>query len=251
MKKTALVGLFFLALILCGIPAFYQPSIVSAQSPVSWVIVRDNREQAFSIEVPKGWKVYGGMFRFSSVDARPFADMTSPDGKTNIRVGDATIPGYSVPNPWLPRQPHMATYASGDVFAKKYGQARFSSMCQSLQVQEVHPMTPKYHQAGQGLIRTTGGEAIFACTEKGQAMAGYVYAETMLTGPGGPGSIWSVVALGSFLSPADQAQAVAAMLILMRVQVETNNPRPSRETAQALRVCSEPGQSLVQLADDG
>ncbi|MGD0222091.1 MAG: carboxypeptidase-like regulatory domain-containing protein, partial [Terriglobia bacterium] len=40
-------------------------------------------------------------------------------------------------------------------------------------------------------------------------------------------------------------------LILMRVQVETNNPRPSRETAQALRVCSEPGQSLVQLADDG
>jgi hypothetical protein len=37
----------------------------------------------------------------------------------------------------------------------------------------------------------------------------------------------------------------------MRVQVETNNPRPSRETAQALRVCREPGQALVQLADDG
>ena len=210
MRRTALTGLFFTAVILSCVLAFRHLTALNAESPLNWVTVRDNREQAFSIEVPKGWKVYGGMFRFSSVDARPFADMTSPDGKTNIRVGDATIPGYSVPNPWLPRQPHMAAYASGDVFAKKYGQARFGSMCQSLQVQEVHPMTPKYHQAGQGLFRTTGGEAIFGCTEKGQPMAGYVYAETMLTGPGGPGSIWSVVALGSFLSPASQAQAVGA-----------------------------------------
>lgn len=212
MRRTALTGLFFTAVILSCVLAFRHLTALNAESPLNWVTVRDNREQAFSIEVPKGWKVYGGMFRFSSVDARPFADMTSPDGKTNIRVGDATIPGYSVPNPWLPRQPHMAAYASGDVFAKKYGQARFGSMCQSLQVQEVHPMTPKYHQAGQGLFRTTGGEAVFGCTEKGQPMAGYVYAETMLTGPGGPGSIWSVVALGSFLSPASQAQAVGAML---------------------------------------
>ena len=209
MKRIARTSLFFIAVILMF--AFHHP--LNADSPVSWVTVRDRREQAFSIEVPKGWKVYGGMFRFSSVDARPFVDMTSPDGKSNIRVGDATIPGYSTPNPWLPHPaPNVAPYASGDVFAKKYGQARFSQLCQSLQVQQTHPMTPKYHQPGQGLIRVTGGEAIFACAEKGQAMAGYVYAETMLVGSGGPNSQWYVVALGSFLSPVEQAQAAGEML---------------------------------------
>ena len=234
MRRTALTGLFFVAVILFGMVALRRPTTLNAQSPVSWVTVRDNREQAFSIEVPKGWKVYGGMFRFSSVDARPFADMTSPDGKTNIRVGDATIPGYSVPNPWLPRQPHMAAYASGDVFAKKYGQARFSSMCQSLQVQEVHPMTPKYNQAGQGLIRTTGGEAIFACTEKGQAMAGYVYAETMLTGPGGPGSILVRRGAGEF-SLARRPGSSSGSHAEARRRVPGAQPRVGQDAAAAYR----------------
>src|ERR1700728_3733567 len=40
-------------------------------------------------------------------------------------------------------------------------------------------------------------------------------------------------------------------LILMRVQVETNNPRPSRKATQAFPVRSQPGQSLVHLPDDG
>src|ERR1017187_4059384 len=37
----------------------------------------------------------------------------------------------------------------------------------------------------------------------------------------------------------------------MRVQVKTNDPRPSREATQAFPVRSEPGQALVQLTDDG
>jgi ABC-type uncharacterized transport system YnjBCD ATPase subunit len=39
-----------------------------------------------------------------------------------------------------------------------------------------------------------------------------VYAETTLMGPGGPGSSWVVVALGSLLAPAQQAAAAGAML---------------------------------------
>lgn len=213
MKRAAVMRSLLMVSILGSILAFRPDSMLIAQSSVSWISVRDTREQAFSIDVPKGWKTYGGMFRFSSVDARPFVDMTSPDGKSNIRVGDATIGGYATPNPWLPRRsPNVASYASGDVFAKKYGEARFSQMCQSLQVAQTHPMTPKYHQPGQGLIRVTGGETIFTCSEKGQAMAGYVYSETMLVGPGGPNSQWYIVALGSFLAPVDKAQAVGEML---------------------------------------
>jgi ribosomal protein L2 len=184
----------------------------SPSKPESWLTVRDVREQAFSIAVPKKWKTYGGLFRFSSVDARLLVDMTSPDGNTNIRVGDSTVPPYTVPGLFIRPGPHMAAYASGNVFATKYGQARFASMCQRLQVTRSQAIAPKYHPPGGGLIRTTGGEAYFTCTRNGAAMSAYVYAETTLVGPGGPGSNWTVVALGSMIAPAEQASAAAAIL---------------------------------------
>ena len=183
-----------------------------AASGAKWVTVRDAREQAFSIEVPQGWKTYGGLFRFSSIDARLVVDMTSPDGLTNLRVGDSTVPPYRVPGPYLRPGPGVASYVAGSAFATKYGQARFSSMCQALQLTKSDAMTPKYHPAGGGMTRTTAGEAFFSCTEKGSPMSAYVYAETMLMGPGGPGSSWLVVALGSVIAPAEKAAAAGAML---------------------------------------
>ncbi len=181
-------------------------------TPVSWVTVLDSREKAFSIEVPQGWKTYGGLFRYSTIDARMVVDMTSPDGLKNLRVGDAMVPPYRVPGPFLPPGPGVAAYVPGNVFATKYGQARFASMCQGVQVTKSDPVAPKYHSAGGGMTRTTGGEAFFSCTKNGAPMSGYVYAETTLMGPGGPGSSWLVVALGSLMAPAAQAAAAGTML---------------------------------------
>jgi hypothetical protein len=139
-------------------------------------------------------------------------DMTSPDGLTNLRIGDSTVPPYRVPGPFLRPGPGVAAYVMGDVFAAKYGQARFGSMCQGLQLTKSDALAPKYHPAGGGMTRTTGGEAFFSCTKNGAPMSGYVYAETTLMGPGGPGSSWLVVALGSLIAPAEQATATGAML---------------------------------------
>jgi hypothetical protein len=179
---------------------------------VNWVTVRDTRERAFSIQVPQGWKTYGGLFRFSAIDARSVVDMTSPDGLTNLRLGDSTVPPYKVPGPFLKMGPGVASYAVGNVFATKYGQARFVSMCQGLKLTKSDAMTPKYHPAGGGMTRTTAGEAFFSCTANGAPMSAYVYAETTLLGPGGPGSSWLVVALGSVIAPAQQETAAIAML---------------------------------------
>jgi hypothetical protein len=236
MKKQTLAGI----LLCLGTPGFgvlagdETRGQASVSAPVTWVTVRDPREQAFSIAVPKAWKTYGGLFRFSAVDTRLVVDMTSPDGNTNIRVGDSTVPPYTVPGPFLRPGPHTAAYASGGVFASKYGQARFGSMCQGLQVTQSQAMAPKYHSAGGGLIRTTGGEAYFTCTKDGAAMAAYVYAETTLVGPGGPGSNWMVVSLGSVIAPAAEGTAAGAMLqhageslainpAWMQVQTQLNN----------------------------
>jgi hypothetical protein len=216
-KKVALAG-FFLVLVALGIaynrardPAPSSASAVGA-SGLSWVTMRDTREKAFSIQVPQGWKTYGGLFRFSTIDARLIVDMTSPDGLTNLRVGDSTVPPYKVPGPFLRLGPGVAAYTPGNAFAAKYGQARFAPMCQGLQLTKSDALAPKYHPAAGGISRTTGGEAFFSCTKNGAPMSAYVYAETMLMGPGGPGSTWLVVALGSLIAPAQQATSAGAML---------------------------------------
>jgi hypothetical protein len=188
------------------------PAAAGAANGVQWVTVRDSREQAFSIQVPQGWKTYGGLFRYSNIDTRLVVDMTSPDGLTNLQVGDSTVPPYRVPGPFLPAGPGVAAYTTANVFATKYGQARFATMCQGLQTTRSDQMAPKYHPAQQGISHTTGGEAFFSCTKNGAPMDAYVYAETMLMGPGGPGSSWIVVALASLIAPAAQATAAGAML---------------------------------------
>ena len=118
-----------------------------AATGAKWVTVRDARERAFSIQVLQGWKTYGGLFRFSAIDARLVVDMTSPEGLTNLRVGDSTVPPYRVPGPCLRTGRGVASYAAGNVFATRYGQARFAAMCQGLQLTNSDAMTPKYHPA--------------------------------------------------------------------------------------------------------
>jgi len=186
---------------------------------VSWITVRDQREQAFSISVPQGWKVDGGMFRYRIAYPRPTVDMTSPDGMTNVRVGDNTIPNYQTPNtnPYLPKVPNNFTpveaYTTGQVFAQKYGSARFGSMCQGIQVTGSQTSQPKYSQQVPGYVQATAGSANFSCTMNGQAMVGYVYAETMQVGAvmGQPAN-WYETAIGSWLAPATQAQNASAIL---------------------------------------
>jgi hypothetical protein len=197
--------------------AFTSIPRLMAQSQVSWVTVRDNREQAFSVEVPKGWKTWGGLFRFSLIEARPFVDMTSPDGRINVRLGDASIPIYSTPKGGFAQvratRSRQSSSVTGEQFAVKYGQARFSHMCQGLKLARSEAKPPKYTSAGQGPLRGTGGEAVFSCTVNGQATTGYVYAETFITGYGQPLANWSLVALGSVLAPTDQAVPAVQLLV--------------------------------------
>ena len=131
-----------------------------AQTTPTWVTMVDPQEHAFSIDVPQGWKAYGGMFRSNAVEVKPFIDMTSPDGEVNLRVGDASIPSYELPNPRLQglRQRYsrtasrqfVAPYASGDQFAARYGQSRFGSICQNLQISKTGQSEPTFGRGTNG-----------------------------------------------------------------------------------------------------
>src|SRR5579859_1144877 len=66
-------------------------------SPIAWTTFQDPFEQAFNVEVPQGWKVRGGLFRMGFSDERPMVDVLSPDGRINVRLGDVSIPTYTMP----------------------------------------------------------------------------------------------------------------------------------------------------------
>src|SRR6267143_2842453 len=62
----------------------------------------DPHERAFSMEIPQGWKVSGGLMRHAPTLAKSVMVLTSPDG-THIQLGDPDITlfvepgGYGVP----------------------------------------------------------------------------------------------------------------------------------------------------------
>jgi len=186
------------------------------QSVPTYVTVIDPREKAFSIEVPSGWKAYGGMFRFNAVDARPFVDLNSPDGSINVRIGDATIPSYDMPNATLQRLgsigKYVAPYASGEQFAAKYGMARFSTMCQELRMVKTGQKEPTWGR-GSGPVSITAGFAAFTCSRNGQPTGAYVYTETLAIAPTlGSAGHWYVTVLGSAIAPLAQGMFAGAIL---------------------------------------
>jgi hypothetical protein len=196
-----------------------------------WVAMHDTRENAFSIEVPRGWKISGGAYRLGANNPRFLVDMTSPDGRTNLRVGDSAVPAFSVPQPGAREGQRYSTgvdwgivarYLPGKDFAVTYAQGRFRGTCQDMQLKSAGQLRPVLSpereviaRTAQGeLVNTTAaGEALFRCVANGQELAAYVWAETTLTTSNFSGiKNWAVSGLVSFVAPRAQAPQARRML---------------------------------------
>ncbi len=66
----------------------------------------DPKEHGFSVEVPQGWAVDGGTYRFETSDIRAMTRVTSPDNDMMIQTGDQNLPLWLMP----PSQTTMRTY---------------------------------------------------------------------------------------------------------------------------------------------
>jgi len=63
---------------------------------LNWVRYTDSAEGAFSIDVPLGWQVLGGMYRMGFLDVRWMIDVRSLDGKVILRINDPNVPPYAL-----------------------------------------------------------------------------------------------------------------------------------------------------------
>jgi hypothetical protein len=94
------------------------------------------------MEVPVGWQVLGGMYRFGYFDVRWMMDARSLDGKIIIRINDPNVPPYVLPGRHSGPAGHAAikpemyqmvvdNFREAQPYAENYGKHRFSNVCKS------------------------------------------------------------------------------------------------------------------------
>lgn len=156
---------------------------------------------SFSLDVPAGWNVTGGMKKPMAVDLRPWMKAVSPDQKISVFIGDGSIEPRYLPAGWLTWMgcPPGATYkvSSGlvtkvlyyqtaDKFIQHYVKTRLAKACDSIELVNVehHPDLARSINGTQGVvagdcaslkynfsIKGNEGEAYFlAATKKGKTM---------------------------------------------------------------------------------
>ncbi len=199
-------------------PSGTQAAASSPSTP-AWVTFQDPLEKAFTAEVPQGWTVRGGLFRMGFSDERPMIDLTSPDGQTNIRVGDVSIPTYAVPTPLHPTEGQIddlgsqaqlvfANYRTGPQFAVLYAHVRFYQTCKNptADTSDVNFSMPDYIPNANSGTQTSTGRIAYSCGS-GQKVA-FAAVRTTLTS-----TIWGAPTLGSFIAPPAQLTLARAVLL--------------------------------------
>jgi hypothetical protein len=218
-KTTVSICAFYCCLfaVACSIPAAAnQPA--HEPDKIQWVRYTDSAEGAFSIDVPFGWQVQGGMYRFGYFDVRWMIDVRSLDGKTIVRLDDVNVPPYALPGPHTgsegqpyakPQQFQMvvARYQEAQPYAELYAKHRFSQVCRSMTARPADwtPKIPASWQDSAG-ARPTAATISFNCdTSDGRRVATVFVGTVLYATPG----FWVAMPISVLSTPDRLPQAYA------------------------------------------
>jgi hypothetical protein len=197
----------------------------SAAAAPTWTTFQDPYEKAFTAEVPQGWTVKGGLFRMGFSDERPMIDLTSPDGRVQVRLGDVAIPAYTVPSSLHPQEGQtvdlgaqaqlvVARYRTGPEFAVLYVHVRFYKICANptADTADVNFTIPDYipdtSGGAQSSSTSSTGRIAYTCGSGASRNIAFAAVRTTLAGV-----IWTAPTLGSFLAPSSQLALARSVLL--------------------------------------
>lgn len=194
---------------------------VASAEKLNWVRYTDNSEGAFSIDVPVGWQVQGGMYRFGYFDVRWMMDVRSLDGKVIFRIDDVNIPPYALPGPntgrdgqpyFKPQQFQMmvSSYRDGQRYAEFYAKHRFADVCKTLNPR-ANDWTPNLPAAWKENpdTRSSEGSVAYDCASSDGARVASVYARTNLYTSS---NFWMVDPVISIVAAPDRLPVAHAMI---------------------------------------
>ena len=219
----------------------------NATGSVTFVTWREPNENAFSMDVPQGWAVSGGMRRLSPVDARPGVQIVSPDGAIRLFLGDVDVAPFRELDPLLQRMGAregmvyggalIARYLDGAQFAERYPQWKLCPQPRIVQSgllrRETETLNAQIAQFGRSMGIVAGasiGEALFRCGDA----EGFVMATTLFTRPpGGQGVAgWFVYQLAGFTTRDPQQGYFAKYVLSSMLASLRTNPAWDARSAQ-------------------
>ncbi len=192
-------------------------TVPRSEDSLHWVNYTDNAEGAFSMDVPVGWQIEGGMYRFGYFDVRWMMDVRSLNGSVIIRIDDPNVPPYVLPGPHSGPAGHAAirqgmfqmvvdNYHEARPYAESYAKRRFGSSCSSMteRASDWTPTLPQSWQDQQGQKTTEASIAYDCATTDGPRVVN-VYARDTIVGNEG---LWVVDPIISIIAkPGDLALA--------------------------------------------
>jgi hypothetical protein len=127
---------------------------------VSWTTFTDPYENAFTIEIPRGWQVAGGVVRKTPLWPSLVLRVLAPDRRTLLAVGDPDAVPYNAP------------IAARDYVPRFAGRA-MSGACQNLKIGEVKDLPDIERFASSNSIgpytKWSAAQAAFTCNGERQA----------------------------------------------------------------------------------
>jgi hypothetical protein len=196
-----------------------------------WV---EPKEHSFSVEIPQGWAVEGGVNWLSQIDAEMFLRLKSPNGKVYVYMGDPELLAREVPTPagkmqtgvnegQVFRSPSggpamLERWRTGSEYAKEHVAWRLCRDPQWVTAKELPDVTRAMATAIAGEIQrfnpnirgtASAGEATYTCGD----MQGATFATTFIVGEGMPIQIWGVYRLAGFQS-SDPLHTMEARYIM-------------------------------------
>jgi hypothetical protein len=201
-------------------PAAASASPAPAAATIKWVNYTDSAEGAFSMDVPLGWQVTGGMYRFGYFDVRWAMIVRSLDGNVIIRIDDPGVPPYELPSVHSgavghldnkPNQYQMVVenYEDASIYAPAYAKKLFTGVCTSLtpNTSAWTPNLPGPWQAVAG-AKVTQASLGYDCATSAGARVVNVFARDSL--PPGQG-FWTVDPIISILATPAELQLAQSM----------------------------------------
>lgn len=202
----------------------YTPPETGAVS--SWTTFTDPSENAFTVDVPAGWTVTGGMSRYSALDVRPWVKAVSPDQMVTAFIGDGKIAPCVMPTATLNALGRgVGSYTNGSLiqpyiparqFVEKYARINLKPFISDLQV--VHAEDhPEIARAINGTVGATRSEAatIKMTGNYGSIPAiAYYLAVTKATVANGTG-MWWVTKVAGTVGPAERDEEALGVILHM------------------------------------
>ncbi|HYG08657.1 MAG TPA: hypothetical protein VD835_01670, partial [Pyrinomonadaceae bacterium] len=230
-----------------------QPPAADPLAGLQFQTWTDPTEDAFSVEVPVGWQVTGGITRPGFLTTLSEFVIRSPDGRVTVRSGDVNFPSkYVVPNMTLMTNGLwegqftsdgrlIMNYKSALDFASYYVQATIGRNCQNLQwlggaQRDDRMQALAWYMQTLGFVMHTAGEVMFSCEFGGRPYIGYQYAETAVTHHSHVATLWDPQALFGFVATPESVRLADAVLFRAVNSVQTNPQwmmRQGRMNAQA------------------